>query len=329
MHVNSRQTDLSAIRDISFDPIWAKAYEAHYVQIDIRLEYTRRLLERHPVMTDDILCSYCDYRNSEFYREYSLPQKRAHFMGFGGIRSRDGWFTTLAVQRTAAQGTFGADEMALHHHIKPHIERALQIHDRFGRLSERGQEIEAVLDHVSTGVMLIDKSGRLLHTNAYAEQVLADGDGLASWRGSLQAISAADSRRLEGLIANVLAGGSGGALAIARKSGLRSLNVLVAPLRHIAEFARATESKVVVFLSDPERHPEFPMDTLRRLYEFTPAEGRIAAELVKGRSVKNIAAAFEITEETVRKALKSMFQKTGTSRQGELVALLLSSIPQI
>jgi len=167
------------------------------------------------------------------------------------------------------------------------------------------------------------------YSYTYAEQVVGDRDGLAIWRGSLNAIGAADNRRLGLLFANVLAGGAGGALPIARKSGRRHLNVLVAPLRHTADFARATESKVVVFVGDPERHLEFPPDALRRLYEFTPAEERIASELVKGQSVRNNAAAFEITEETVRKALKSMFQKTGTSRQGDLIALLLSSVPAI
>ena len=73
MHVNDRQTDLSAIRDISFDPAWAKAYEAHYVQIDPRLETARRLYDRHPIMTDDILCSYHDYRSSAFYRPNTRP----------------------------------------------------------------------------------------------------------------------------------------------------------------------------------------------------------------------------------------------------------------
>lgn len=111
-----------------------------------------------------------------------------------------------------------------------------------------------------------------------------------------------------------------------RDSGAGRIGVRVAPLRHVADFARATESKVVVFVSDPDRHSEVPTDVLGRLYAFTPAEARIAAELVKGRSIRAIAASFGITEGTVRKALKSMFQKTGTGRQGELVALLLSSI---
>jgi DNA-binding CsgD family transcriptional regulator len=327
MHVDRRQSKMSITHDIGFDPRWEKAYQTYFVKIDPRLKFARELLDKHAVMSDEVLCRYCNFRSSEFYQAYLRPQNRVHFMGFGSVRSRDDWFTTLAVQRTEAQGPFDSDDEAFHRAIKPHVERALQIHDRIGHVTQRGYEIEAVLDQVSTGIILFDDKGRLLHANAYADRILAECDGLVSRRGFLSAGNPGDNGLLTNLLTDVLAGGPGGAMPVSRNTR-RPLNVLVAPLRHVAEFARTVETRAAVFLSDPDRHPEIPAAVYKRLFGFTPAESRVADELVKGQGVKHMAARFAVTEDAIRKTLKSMFQKTDTRRQGELVALLLSSVPR-
>ncbi len=58
------------------------------------------------------------------------------------------------------------------------------------------------------------------------------------------------------------------------------------------------------------------------LFDLTPAEARITGLLVEGQSVATIARAQAVTENTVRMHLKSVFAKTGVSRQSELVSLL-------
>ncbi len=65
------------------------------------------------------------------------------------------------------------------------------------------------------------------------------------------------------------------------------------------------------------------MATLSASYGLTPAEARIALELVEGKKLAQIAIFFEISRTTVAFHMRNIFQKTGTSRQAELVALLL------
>ena len=61
---------------------------------------------------------------------------------------------------------------------------------------------------------------------------------------------------------------------------------------------------------------------LRNTYGLTSAEAHLARRLLVGQSLRKAARALEITYETARSRLKSIFRKTGTHRQGELVALL-------
>lgn len=63
-------------------------------------------------------------------------------------------------------------------------------------------------------------------------------------------------------------------------------------------------------------------------FSLTRQETRIAAALVDGLTVKEIANAFGVSSETVRQHLKAIFAKTNTHRQAELVSLLVSSSRQ-
>jgi len=58
----------------------------------------------------------------------------------------------------------------------------------------------------------------------------------------------------------------------------------------------------------------------------TPAEARLAAALATGATLEQIAAAHRVTEATLRSQLRSIFSKTGTSRQAELVRLALRGV---
>ena len=66
-------------------------------------------------------------------------------------------------------------------------------------------------------------------------------------------------------------------------------------------------------------------ELLQRLYGLTPAESRLLAELVGGRSLVETADLLGITKETGRKRLSDVFQKTNTNRQAELVRHVLAN----
>jgi DNA-binding CsgD family transcriptional regulator len=64
---------------------------------------------------------------------------------------------------------------------------------------------------------------------------------------------------------------------------------------------------------------------LRDWYGLTPAEARVAVLLASGLSLDAIAERLGIGANTALTHLKSIFGKTDTRRQGELIRLLLSN----
>ena len=73
----------------------------------------------------------------------------------------------------------------------------------------------------------------------------------------------------------------------------------------------------------PGSAPAIDSSLLYAVFGLTPAECRIATLLAEGLSLKQIAQAQGTQPETVRKQLQSIYQKTSTNRQPELIRLLL------
>jgi DNA-binding CsgD family transcriptional regulator len=78
----------------------------------------------------------------------------------------------------------------------------------------------------------------------------------------------------------------------------------------------------IVFVNDPDEKQASPVEVLRALFNLTPAETKLAISLMDGNSLSESADLNQVGRETVRSQIKSIFQKTGTKRQGELIRLL-------
>jgi len=65
------------------------------------------------------------------------------------------------------------------------------------------------------------------------------------------------------------------------------------------------------------------------LYGLTPREVCVLMLLLQGAGPEEAAASMGVAVTTVRSHLNSLFAKTGTSRQAELVQKALASIPPV
>ena len=73
---------------------------------------------------------------------------------------------------------------------------------------------------------------------------------------------------------------------------------------------------------DPEDCPDLSPSLLQQVFGLTKSEARLASGLLCGQSLEEIAAANDVSLGTVRSQIKTVFAKTHTHRQAELVGLL-------
>jgi DNA-binding CsgD family transcriptional regulator len=93
-----------------------------------------------------------------------------------------------------------------------------------------------------------------------------------------------------------------------------------------ADDASAAELRAFAALTfyHPRSAPPVDEQVLATAFDLSPAECRIALLLAEGLTQKEIAAHVGVQHDTVRKQLQSIFQKTATRRQPDLLRLLLN-----
>lgn len=84
------------------------------------------------------------------------------------------------------------------------------------------------------------------------------------------------------------------------------------------------QSAVALFVSNRKSQPMPMPDTLVRLYNLSHKEAEITRYLIQGLSINKISEINHVSKHTVRNQVKSIFSKTGTARQAELVSLVLT-----
>jgi DNA-binding CsgD family transcriptional regulator len=90
-----------------------------------------------------------------------------------------------------------------------------------------------------------------------------------------------------------------------------------------AAHGSAQDVRAIMTLNALGPKPGPPAAILAKTFRLTPAEAKLASVIARGASPEIAAGELKISRETARNQLKSVFAKTDTHRQSELVALIL------
>jgi DNA-binding CsgD family transcriptional regulator/PAS domain-containing protein len=309
------------------DPAFAASFREYYCKLNPWIGAAKHLpapcLRRsHELVDQDAL------ERSEFYNDWLRPQDA--YFGMGAVLSRSHqWETIVGVIRPKRAGPFSVTEAGLLRRFLPHLKRAIVIRRRLGTAAlERRLGLE-VMEALSVGVLLLDRTGRMLFANAVAQGLLSEGDAITAAGSRLRAATRQGAARLETLVRNAAAIDAqetemaGGMMALPNGDRSEALSILVCPYRRAEPDIDLVEPAVVVFIG--RRRPlRILPPAITRLYGLSPAEADLAGAIIAGSTPAEHAHRSRIAAETARGYLKSIFVKTGTGRQSALVAALLA-----
>jgi DNA-binding CsgD family transcriptional regulator len=194
----------------------------------------------------------------------------------------------------------------------------------------------ALLAAFDEPALLLDSEGVLHACNAPAAELLSARTVLAERNGRLVALDPASDHRLGMAVRRI---GDEvrrfGTSPLELRGSVRLLDaqrpldplVLVVGALPWPASAAWWPTFLVVRVHDPRRIDEIDRDLLAGMFELTPAESRVAALLGEGLTPGQIAQKLGVALGTVRTQLKSIFSKTSTSRQADLVRLV-SALPR-
>jgi DNA-binding CsgD family transcriptional regulator/PAS domain-containing protein len=234
----------------------------------------------------------------------------------------DGHPWVLSLLRNGRQGPFDHAEARHLAHLAPHFRRVISFSEKFALGGARASL--GSLERLGTPALVLDRQGAVRLMNPTAEALL--GPDLALVQRRLRVVHPPSDRALQDLIAALRQTGvcrtapAAAPVSILRR-GRRPLLVEAMPIAGLV--ADVFQSLAAILLvTDLETRSVPQEEALRAAFGLTPAEARLACHLAAGESLEAAAEALAIAKNTARIQLRAVFAKTGTARQGELIALL-------
>jgi DNA-binding CsgD family transcriptional regulator/PAS domain-containing protein len=304
-------------------------YRKHFIRVNPWIGALSSAPLGQPVVVRD-LADDTAVQRGEFFQDWLRHQPAQHPTSLL-TALKDGRRLCLTVVHHGT-GPDRSDLGTLLRTLAPHMTRAVQMTALRAAEPARHAADAATFDMLSVGVIHTDGEGRVMMTNALAEEILRAADGLRyGIRGRLTAAYAADTERLHGMIRGAAAPGlggsnvSGGTLSLARGRTAGRMAILVAPLPPSTTRLAGGTARVALFIRRDEDRARLDVAGLAPLLDLTATEAAIAALLAEGASLADIAATRDVSVGTVRGQVKAILTKTGTHSQIELVRLLMQS----
>ncbi len=315
------------------DRIWAD-YEAHYHAQDqwlaANLRRPNEVIMGHEEVPEDW------YLKSEFYNDF-CPRAGIHDVLSAAFPLEGNMLGMVSVHRPKEAPRFSERERAEFARLVPHLSRVLHLTNGLSALSLSNLASLDALERSNVATIALARNGLILFANRAAERLLQKGAGLSAINGRLSGTTGKVTGRLVALLHSVTApdGGLsgagpelGGGITIPRGEGRLPISALVVPFRPKLPATRAALPAALVFITDPET-ATIATESLQDLFGLTPAQAAVARCLAEGDSLEMIGQKLRISLHTARGHLKAIFAKTETSRQPQLVALLLRTVARL
>jgi DNA-binding CsgD family transcriptional regulator len=268
---------------------------------------------------DDQVLKPDDRKTLAYFHETAGPGNREWWAaGSFAVADRQ-WL--LSVYRDPTRGRFSHREGRYLAQVAPHFGRTMALAAKLE--TEKVSSALAALDQMNCPALVIDWRGAVRNVNRLAESL--SEEGLHLHRGRLWTSDLASNRRIQELIAAILATAPGSnpplnQVVVNRADGPWLL-IEAMPVTALASDV-FNEGRALLLLTDLTKPAVSDSKLLATIFGLTPAEAKLAACIASGNGIDAAAAALRIGRETVKSQLKAVFLKTSTRSQLELVALL-------
>ena len=310
------------------DPEIERLYAADYGNQDVyRARFLKLQGRQGDLLMGDELCSFQQIKKTAFGEDILHRADIRLWCAVATVRTNT-VIENISLYHGWNHDPPGPDKLTLAGQIAPHLNNALRVRARLVQLEGLTRDLTAAIDTAESAVVLIDCFGCCALVNRAAKRILDRRDGLIFAGNRLAATDPYESAILAELIRKAVASEQGkekpgsDTVCITCRIG-KPLQLRIAPFP-CERISAGSQFSAIVFIGNPDRAASFPAESLQKIYGLTPAEARIAIALLDGRSLTEVATANHVTKETIRSQLKSVFQKTATRRQAELVCLLTS-----
>jgi|GEM_PF-6967237 len=278
-----------------------------------------------------------EYYDSLFYNELTKPIGwELHDLLAAVFYDRDNLTGILVLYSDHQDRPFSAEEEKTLRPLYSHIKNALSLHSKFDEVRMVRHAQESLLHQSPNAVFVLNPNGKIVFLNRKAEAMCAEADVLAIRDGKLSAKHNDSNARLQRAIHNLKQMNLGNLQAeidqmLLFDEGEHSIYSLrLMPVQksgdRYSKLAGMHASGIIVHVSDHRFLGEKQVLLFQDHYGLTQAEGKLLLKLGNGKTLNSIADSTGVSVHTLRTQIKSIFEKTDTHSQNQLIQLLLTGI---
>jgi len=269
-------------------------------------------------------------KKSIIYNEMLLPIDIEYVTG-ALLEGNDNTHIRLGLHYTKKQGDSN-DQLHYLNHLTPHLARAIKLHLRMEQYNSNQYGSRSLLDRLPMAVFLTDENAKVKYLNHRAETLLSETHSLQLHNGVLHS-DIALAQSLNKAIFSAVCAAQGRPLGrfphsimLSNTQGLAEFELDVEPYSTFSqEFGfQYRHAMALVMVNELPVTNTLKMKTLTARYQLTQKETLLAKHLADGLSLDEISIQTHRTMNTLKTQLRSLFRKTDTSSQSQLVAKLWS-----
>ena len=281
----------------------------------------------HEILSDEMVAS------SAFYQDFLIPAGGRYVSGTK-IVDDESLAVLIGIHRGSTRGPLGASEIAGLEKLRIHLEEAMAIYRHLAVKNYESAIGYAILEQLQSPTVLVAADRRIRFENASARKLLTSRRSICNNQGFLGCVNVDDNNQLVAELMDLSR--ATGAVAPSGRSYLRLRNTagpmpigvclsVLRPEEVMGAFGGSVLIMAVFYDTDHAAKPD-PF-LLAEVFGLTPAEVQVATALSNGHSLEAIAQARGVVVGTIREQLKSLFSKTQTKRQNDLVRRLMALSP--
>jgi DNA-binding CsgD family transcriptional regulator len=297
-----------------FGPAVREIYQSAFAGRTLWAEKLAPLLPGRVVDTDEVL-PRSEFVASPFYKDFASTWGME--LAVAAILDKNGSEQLALVM----PGPPNRDLEVLKRGLRllaPHLQRAVRISRNLGEANLRSYAAQSALERAPAAVLTLSNDFQILASNSKV-QALAEAGQIAVKGGRFFFSDAKAQSRLSDLAASTQPASAAFSIASLDGSDIAVLAAKIAPRSEQALLGTLKGAALIVSIGLGERAPLLEINRLRAWFGLTPSEGRLAAALADGTSVRDYAVLRNVSENAVRFLLKGVYRKVGVASQAQLV----------
>jgi DNA-binding CsgD family transcriptional regulator len=323
---NDPQINYSSVVTPRADPQVVSDYAEHWWKHDPTAEATAKMPIGQVTSLDDTGRSR--FFASRFYNDYWRNT------GLGAERiatnlfiDNDG-FASIVLQASPRHDEIDDDTRRRFLLLVPHLIRSADITRRLQRMAFEKATLNAGFGTHQTGTVIVDAMRRVLFADDAAEQLFGARSGITVVNGRIHFANRSAAAALTAIV-NACSE-TRFSLPAGRRIELNpsrpdtALAVDISPFRIAGVAPGEPRPAAILLIDDPVRRRRQQADALQKNFGFTPAEAKLALEMLKGDGRAAAAGRCGISINTARTQLSSIFEKARVTRQAELIKVLMA-----